>query len=280
MYICRAIVNTKSIYVQDNVSFRVFLAREDVFPPYSIGSVPAGHLTVFVPPDPTPTPLTVPQMPFPLPPKGKMETSIPAKSSRIHRPPNAFILYRKAHHQAVKAAHPGIHNNQICEFLFLTPVTHINIFTAVILGTQWQQEDAEVIAQYRAQAAQLKQEHMAKYPDYQYKPRKASEVKRRMTKKAKAMSRGEIIKEPGKSSGISETAIFAHVHDHNAVQHQFAPPNDERLHQVSTGDNLYRYSNLPPSDKCAIPWEAIKDRLYTQDGFDEFINPQMWARAN
>lgn len=34
---------------------------------------------------------------------------------RIPRPPNAYILYRKDHHHIVKAANPGIHNNEICK---------------------------------------------------------------------------------------------------------------------------------------------------------------------
>lgn len=34
---------------------------------------------------------------------------------KIRRPPNAFILYRKARHQRVKDHNPGIHNNQICK---------------------------------------------------------------------------------------------------------------------------------------------------------------------
>jgi hypothetical protein len=37
------------------------------------------------------------------------------KSDKIPRPPNAFILYRKDHHESVKVAHPGIHNNKICK---------------------------------------------------------------------------------------------------------------------------------------------------------------------
>lgn len=35
---------------------------------------------------------------------------------RIPRPPNAFIGFRKDHHEEVKAANPGIHNNDICKF--------------------------------------------------------------------------------------------------------------------------------------------------------------------
>ena len=38
------------------------------------------------------------------------------KEDKVARPPNAFILYRQHHHPLVKAAHPELHNNQICKF--------------------------------------------------------------------------------------------------------------------------------------------------------------------
>lgn len=38
------------------------------------------------------------------------------KEDKVARPPNAFILYRQHHHPLVKAAHPKLHNNQICKF--------------------------------------------------------------------------------------------------------------------------------------------------------------------
>ena len=39
----------------------------------------------------------------------------PAKIQKPPRPPNAYILYRKDRHTLVKAANPGISNNQICK---------------------------------------------------------------------------------------------------------------------------------------------------------------------
>lgn len=33
------------------------------------------------------------------------------------RPPNAFILYRQYWHPFIKAAHPELHNTQICKIL-------------------------------------------------------------------------------------------------------------------------------------------------------------------
>jgi len=36
---------------------------------------------------------------------------------KIPRPPNSWILYRQHHHYTVTAAHPDLHNNQICKLL-------------------------------------------------------------------------------------------------------------------------------------------------------------------
>jgi hypothetical protein len=50
----------------------------------------------------------------------------------------------------------------------------------------WKAEPQAVIDYWHAKAAEAKAEHMRKYPDYQYKPRKSSEKKRRMSKKKEA----------------------------------------------------------------------------------------------
>lgn len=40
-------------------------------------------------------------------------------STKVPRPPNAFILYRKDKHAQLKASFPDIHNNEICKHLLL-----------------------------------------------------------------------------------------------------------------------------------------------------------------
>lgn len=40
--------------------------------------------------------------------------AVPPKRSKIPRPPNAYILYRKERHSMVRDANPGISNNEIC----------------------------------------------------------------------------------------------------------------------------------------------------------------------
>lgn len=43
------------------------------------------------------------------------QPTVPLKPTKIPRPPNAYILYRKDRHNLVKAANPGITNNEICK---------------------------------------------------------------------------------------------------------------------------------------------------------------------
>jgi hypothetical protein len=55
-----------------------------------------------------------------------------------------------------------------------------------LISTRWHAEPQEVKDIWHKLADQAKAEHKLKYPDYQYKPRKSSEKKRRMTKKKSA----------------------------------------------------------------------------------------------
>jgi hypothetical protein len=92
------------------------------------------------------------------------------KKSKVARPPNAFILYRKHYHPSVKAENPDLHNNDI----------------SVMLGKQWNAEPENVKAEYRIRAQKIKKQHAIDNPGYQYAPRKPSEKKRRMTTKKAA----------------------------------------------------------------------------------------------
>lgn len=43
------------------------------------------------------------------------ESPEPARKTKIPRPPNAYILYRKDHHAKVKQTNTQLCNNEICE---------------------------------------------------------------------------------------------------------------------------------------------------------------------
>ncbi|KAK4540632.1 hypothetical protein LTR36_009063 [Oleoguttula mirabilis] len=108
-----------------------------------------------------------------------------ASGSKVPRPPNAFIIYRKEWHSRTVAQNPGLHNNAI----------------SVILGQKWKAEADHVRAEYKRRAEDAKTQHATNNPGYQYQPRKPSEKKKRMTKNklaklaAKAEENGNIIGE-------------------------------------------------------------------------------------
>lgn len=87
------------------------------------------------------------------------------KKSKIPRPPNAFILYRQHHHPTVKSHNPGLHNNEISK----------------LLGRRWKSEPDTIKLKYKQLSDELKSRHAARYPGYQYAPRRPGEKKKRMT---------------------------------------------------------------------------------------------------
>lgn len=82
---------------------------------------------------------------------------------KVPRPPNAYILYRKERHHLVKSMQPNITNNEISQ----------------ILGRCWNMESRAVRAEYKVRADEVKRLHYEKHPDYQYRPRRPSERRRR-----------------------------------------------------------------------------------------------------
>ncbi len=58
-----------------------------------------------------------------------------------------------------------------------------NETTAVILGSQWKNETAEVKNHFRELADTIKQQHKENHPDYRYQPCKPSEKKRRASRR-------------------------------------------------------------------------------------------------
>ncbi|RKO96790.1 hypothetical protein CXG81DRAFT_15653, partial [Caulochytrium protostelioides] len=77
------------------------------------------------------------------------------------RPPNSFILYRRAKHAQLVAEHkrrggPALSNNQISQSA----------------GAQWRAEAREVREHYMKLAEEEKRRHALQFPGYKYQPRK------------------------------------------------------------------------------------------------------------
>ncbi|KAI9819212.1 MAG: hypothetical protein M1827_007368 [Pycnora praestabilis] len=119
------------------------------------------------------------------------KSKLASKQEKVPRPPNAFILYRQHHHPIVKAANPGMHNNEI----------------SIILGSQWKNESPTAKAHFNSIAESLKRQHSKDHPQYQYQPRKPSEKKRRMTRRKAAVLAGASVS----STTASDNSISSNV---------------------------------------------------------------------
>ncbi|CAG8669953.1 2529_t:CDS:1 [Dentiscutata heterogama] len=82
---------------------------------------------------------------------------------RTPRPPNAFILYRRAKQPEVTRDHGNISNSKISK----------------ILATLWRNEDDDVKHYWQKMADRKKMEHMLAHPGYVYRPKKPSENKKK-----------------------------------------------------------------------------------------------------
>ncbi|GBC08475.1 hypothetical protein RclHR1_08140004 [Rhizophagus clarus] len=88
---------------------------------------------------------------------------------RPPRPPNAFILYRRAKQPAILAAHRNLTNAEISRFI----------------SSCWKNETDEERLAWERYADQKKLEHMQAYPNYVYRPNKnkGKNEKRRQARK-------------------------------------------------------------------------------------------------
>lgn len=77
---------------------------------------------------------------------------------------------------------------------------------AVILGKQWTEESNDVKDQYKKAAEEIKDQHLRDHPEYQYRPRKPTEKKRRMTKRKAAAIAEQAAKENGEKKDLVNNA--------------------------------------------------------------------------
>jgi len=114
--------------------------------------------------------------------------------SKIPRPQNCFIIYRREKHQIISAKNPGIANNDISK----------------IIAKMWKEEPPEVKEIYHNRAKEEAKRHMLANPGYKYTPR-ASKNRR----KRKMMN--------------EENKKFENNHP---LKHEFDnPPNSDKNHE-------------------------------------------------
>jgi hypothetical protein len=114
--------------VRDGSLHRVFLGPVDAFNNQLLMTPPGQALTMAQVPQNAlpPLPAQPPVAQVITITSGSATSSSRASSpqndgEKIPRPANAWIMYRKHHHASFVAANPGVHNNQICKYLFSCP---------------------------------------------------------------------------------------------------------------------------------------------------------------
>ena len=80
---------------------------------------------------------------------------------------------------------------------------------AIELGLKWKNEDARVKEYYIDLAKKVKARHLLQHPNYQYKPRKPSEKKRRVTRRKKTASANAIHSDSASSDKPAANSIEA-----------------------------------------------------------------------
>nr|AGH03259.1 HMG mating type protein [Ophiostoma montium]AGH03266.1 HMG box mating type protein [Ophiostoma montium] len=149
---------------------RYLLGRASFFRPENI-IASVGDIDVWVPSGYP----TQDSMDFPLGDTSSLSASSVRRNSRggavkVPRPPNAYILYRKDNHKAVKEENPSLSNNDIFR------------------------------VHYHKMAVEIKRQVEILHPHYKYNPRKSYEIRRR----AKASNHGVYTVENAQASGSSD----------------------------------------------------------------------------
>ncbi|KAE8440560.1 hypothetical protein EG329_007233 [Mollisiaceae sp. DMI_Dod_QoI] len=117
--------------------------------------VPAEFATMSAVPSPSKEPAGYPLFPFTNK-KGKLIT-------KTSKPRNSWIIYRAERHAAVKAANPTLHVSQL----------------SAIIREEWANMDVVVRTLYNEMSDEERLYHFQTFPEYQLKPRKSEDIKRR-----------------------------------------------------------------------------------------------------
>ena len=81
-------------------------------------------------------------------------------------------------------------------------MTSHNSLAAVELGLKWKNEDPRVKEFYIGKAKYIKAQHLLQHPNYQYKPRKPSEKKRRVSRRKNPVSANAVHSESAPSDTL------------------------------------------------------------------------------
>lgn len=176
----------------------------------------------------------------PTPPRGSVAKA--QKPKKPPRPPNAFILYRRSKQPDIVAQNEGISNNEVSKQV----------------GEMWHKEPLEEKMKFQRLADAAKMEHMKKYPEYKYRPRRPHE-KRRRTKRPNA-SLNNNNNNANKSTNNNDNVSNANNNNNNDCAIDTSP----LMNSISTNDDL-SFLQQPQQIERRSSIESVS----TIDYFDE-----------
>jgi len=172
----------------------------------------------------------------PTPPRGSVAKA--QKPKKPPRPPNAFILYRRSKQPDIVARNEGISNNEVSKQV----------------GEMWHKEPLEEKMKFQRLADAAKMEHMKKYPEYKYRPRRPHEKRRRTKRPSSTLSNGNA----NKTSNDNAETLTPNTNNE-------CPSMDTSplLNSISTSNDIPFLHSSPVDRRSSI------DTVSTIDYFDE-----------
>ncbi|KAJ3043288.1 hypothetical protein HDV00_005291 [Rhizophlyctis rosea] len=127
------------------------------------------------------------------------------KKTRIPRPPNSFILYRREKHPHVLSTNPTISNNEISK----------------IVAKMWREEPDDVKWAYKMRSEEEAGKHREEFPGYKFRPRKCIAKRRK-----RGVESGKDDKEDGKSVDGKSVGSYQSS-EHDGETDPSAPPSPD-----------------------------------------------------
>jgi len=131
----------------------------------------------------------------PTPPRGSVAKA--QKPKKPPRPPNAFILYRRSKQPDIVARNEGISNNEVSKQV----------------GEMWHKEPIEEKMKFQRLADAAKMEHMKKYPEYKYRPRRPHEKRRRTKRPSTSLTANNSVPKSSNNDNVETTTSNANNND-------------------------------------------------------------------
>lgn len=175
------------------------------------------------------------------------------KVKKPPRPPNAFILYRRAKQPTIVAQHQGITNNEVSKEI----------------GKMWHEEPMEVRLKFQKMAEAAKEEHMKKYPEYRYRPRRPQERKRRVQTREASNRRSSA---PTLPHRVSSSSIVENPDYISSRRVSSISSDGENRSPVQNQQQIYYANSEAPSDST---YSGMIDNPTMPPQFTSYMQPSI-----